>query len=337
MEDRATCQIVRILLTISLLCIVNCSDTSTSDIDADESLLPGLFTDLTIIVDSETRRYDYYMPENPGDSLRPLVFLLHGGGSNTDDLTGESGFKAPYRVWMDIAEADKLIIVYPEGTTNPSGELGWNDCRADATTNPTVNDVAFIDALIDHFSRTFNIDPNRIYATGTSNGGHMSLRLALELSDKIAAAAAVVAAMPERNGCSAMDNPVSVLFMNGTDDPLLPYNGGEVAPGIGGRGTVLSTQASIDYWIDVNQTDSTAAMADFPDIHAGDDSSVQRLTYSNGIDGTQVVLYKVSGGGHVEPSIREQYAAVVELYLGKQNHDIEMAQEIWDFFKSKTR
>jgi polyhydroxybutyrate depolymerase len=328
---------LRILLAISLLCILNCSDRSTSDVDEGESPLPGLFTDQTIIVDGETRCYDYYVPENLEGSLRPLVFLLHGGGSNTDDLTGESGFKAPYSVWMDIADAEKFLIVYPEGTTNPSGELGWNDCRADATTNPTVNDVAFIDTLIDHFSSTFNIDPNRIYATGTSNGGHMSLRLALELSDKITAAAPVVAAMPERNGCSAPDNPVSILFMNGTQDPLLPYNGGEVAPSIGGRGTVLSTQTSIDYWIDVNQTDSIAAIVNFPDIHSGDDSSVERLTYPNGIDGTQVVLYKVSGGGHVEPSIREQYSAIVELYLGKQNHDIEMAQEIWDFFKSKTR
>lgn len=334
MEGRSK---LRVLLAISLLCIFSCSDTSTSDVDGDESLLPGLFTDLTILVDGETRSYDYYMPDNVGCALCPLIFLLHGGGSNTDDLTGESGFKAPYKVWMDIADAEKFIIAYPEGTTNPLGELGWNDCRADATTNPTVNDVAFIDALIDHFSSTFNIDPNRIYATGTSNGGHMSLRLALELSDKIAAVAPVVAAMPESNGCSAPDQPVSVLFMNGTDDPLLPYNGGEVAPSIGGRGRVLSTQTSIDFWIDVNQTDSTAKIVPFPDINTEDDSSAKRFSYPNGMDGTQVVLYKVSGGGHVEPSMREQYSAIVELYLGKQNHDIEMAQEIWDFFKNKTR
>lgn len=222
--------VVQIVLTISLLSICSCSDTSMPDGDEGESPLPGLFTDHALIVDGSTRSYDYYIPDNLGSSLRPLVFLLHGGGSSKDDLTGESGFKAPYKVWMDIADSEKLVIVYPQGSLNPSAEPGWNDCRGDAATNPSVNDVAFIDALIDQFSSRFAIDPNRIYATGTSNGGHLSLRLALELSDKITAVAPVVAAMPERSSCRSPHNPVSVLFMNGTDDPILPYRGGEVAP-----------------------------------------------------------------------------------------------------------
>lgn len=253
--------------------------------------LPGLFIDNTIIVEDVTRSYDYYIPDDLGDMLCPLVFLLHGRGSSTDDLTGESGFKAPCKVWMDISDTEKVIIVYPEGTTNPSGELGWNDCRADATTNPTVDDVAFIQALIDQFSSAYSIDMDRIYATGTSNGGHMSLRLALELSDKIAAVAPVAAAMPGINGCGAPNDPISVLFMNGTDDPILPYGGGEVAPTIGGSGTVLSTQASINYWTQVNQTDAIAAIVDLPDIDTEDHTSVKCMTYSNGTDGAQVVLY----------------------------------------------
>jgi polyhydroxybutyrate depolymerase len=328
---------LRILLLLSLLCLLSCSDSSTPGADDGESPLPGLFIDNSIIVDDVARSYDYYIPDDLGDAFCPLIFLLHGGGSNTDDLTGESGFKAPYKVWMDISDTEKFIVVYPEGTINPSGELGWNDCRADATTNPTVNDVAFIEALIDRFSSDYNIDADRIYATGTSNGGHMSLRLALELSDKIAAAAPVVAAMPAMNGCSAPNDPVSILFMNGTHDPILPSSGGEVAPDIGGRGTVLSIQASIDFWTDVNRTDAIAQIVDFPDIDTADDTSVRRMTYPNGINGTQVVLYEVSNGGHVEPSIQEQYAPIVEVYLGRQNHDIEMAREIWSFFKNKMR
>jgi len=275
------------------------------------------------------------MPSDLGSSLSPLVFLLHGGGSNTDDFTGESGFKAPYKVWMDIADAEKFIVVYPEGTNNSLGDPGWNDCRADATTNPTVNDVGFIDALINHFSSSFSIDTNRIYASGTSNGGHMSLRLALELSNKIAAVAPVVAAMPAIS-CSGPVHPISVLFMNGTDDPLLPYNGGTVAPNIVGRGTVLSAQESVDFWTDFNQTDSSPTIIDFPDINTEDSSTVKSITYSNGVEGTQVILYEVSGGGHVEPSIQEQYASILESLLGKQNHDIEMAKEIWNLFKNKT-
>ena len=321
-------KLISAIILISLF--FNCH--KPSDVEIPES---GLFTNNTIVVEGVTRTYDYYVPSDMGSSLSPLVFLLHGGGSNTDDLTGESGFKAPYKIWMDIADAEKFIIVYPEGSNNPLGALGWNDCRADATTNPSVNDVGFIDALIGQFSSSFNIDTDRIYASGTSNGGHMSIRLALELSNKIAAVASVVAAMPAIR-CSDPVHPISVLFMNGTDDPLLPYNGGEVAPHIGGRGTVLSALESVNFWVDFNKTDSSHAIIIFPDINIEDNSTVKSITYSNGTEGTQVVLYEVSGGGHVAPSIQEQYAAMLELSLGNQNHDIEMATEIWTFFKNKT-
>ncbi|MCF6270585.1 MAG: hypothetical protein L3J41_12800 [Melioribacteraceae bacterium] len=295
----------------------------------------GLFTQNTIIVDSITRTYDYYIPSNLGFSPVPLVFMLHGGGSKSDDLTGESGFKAPYKVWMNIADNEKFIIVYPNGTINPLGGQGWNDCRADATTNPSVDDVGFIDSLIDYFSNLYNIDANQIYATGTSNGGHMSLRLALELSNKIAAVAPVVASMPASR-CSDPDYPISILFIIGTDDPLSPYNGGEVAPDIGGRGTVLSAEESINFWVVFNQTDTIPTIMNYQDINTTDNSTVKSITYSNGIELTQVVLYKILGGGHLEPSIQEQYSAILELSLGSQNHDIEMATVIWNFFKDKT-
>lgn len=300
----------------------------------DNQVENGLFTK-TIVVEGKTRTYDYYIPTELGSSLSPLVFLLHGGGSNSDDLTGESGFKAPYKVWMDIADDEKFIIVYPNGLINPLGGQGWNDCRADATTNPSVNDLGFIDALILHFSSLFNIDTNRIYASGTSNGGHMSLRLALELSSKIAAVAPVVAAMPAIR-CSDPFHPISVLFMIGTEDPLSPYDGGEVAPNIGGRGTVLSAQESVNFWVEFNQTDSVPSIINYQDINSMDNSTVKSSTYSNGAEGTQVVLYEVFDGGHVEPSIQEQYSAILELSLGNQNHDIEMATEVWNFFKNKT-
>ena len=156
----------------------------------------------------------------------------------------------------------------------------------------------------------------------------------VNMSNKIAAVP-VVASMPAMR-CSDPVHPISVLFMNGTDDPLLPYNGGTVVPHIPGRGTVLSAQESVNFWVDFNQTSSSLTIINFPDINLEDNSSVKSYTYSNGIEGTQVVLYEVSGGGHVEPSIQKQYSAILELSLGKQNHDIEMAKEIWSFFKNKT-
>ena len=136
--------------------------------------------------------------------------------------------------------------------------------------------------------------------------------------------------------CSDPVHPISVLFMIGTNDPLSPYNGGEVAPNIGGRGTVLSAQESVNFWVEFNQTDSNPSIMNYQNINTTDNSTVKRSTYSNGTDASQVVLYEVLGGGHLEPSIQEQYSTILELSLGNQNHDIEMATEIWNFFKNKT-
>ncbi|MCX7550239.1 alpha/beta hydrolase family esterase [Xanthomarina sp. F2636L] len=295
----------------------------------------GLFTEHTIVIDGLTRNYDFYIPSYIDSMSVPLIFMLHGGSLTSDDLTGKSGLKAPYKVWMDIAEKEKFIIVYPNGAISPLGKQGWNDCREDATTNPSVDDVSFIDSLISHFSNTYNINTNQIYATGTSNGGHMALRLALELSHKIAAVAPIAASMPA-DICNNPNNPISVLFMVGTDDPLSPYIGGEVAPNIGGRGTVLSVEESVSFWINFNQTDSIPFIENFQDINTTDNSSVRSTTYSNGIESTQVALYDILGGGHLEPSIQEQYSTQLESVLGNQNHDIEMALIIWNFFSDKT-
>ena len=165
----------------------------------------------------------------------------------------------------------------------------------------------------------------------------MALRLALELSDQIAAVAVVASAMPKVNACGPPAHPVSVLFMNGTADPLLPYEGGEVAKGWGKRGSVISADASVHYWIKHNQTKTEPEVKQFPQRKQGGRSSVTCYRYSGGKEGAAVVLYKIEGGGHTEPSIKELYSGPFELQVGLQNCDIEMADEVWCFFKDKQK
>ena len=315
--------------------IFGCAGSSSPSATSEASNEPGLFASHAIEIDGTSRSFDFFIPTNLGPSEPPLVFLFHGAKLNTDHLTGERGRVAPYSVWMELAKAEKFIVVYPQGAVGPLDGPGWNDCRADASTNPAEDDVAFVAALIDQFVRTHNVDPQRVYASGTSNGGHMSLRLAHELSDKIAAVAPMVAAMPAIS-CNVPVNPISVLFMNGTVDPLLPYGGGKVAPEAGGRGTVLSAQESVAAWVTFNQTDEIPTVRAFADIDPSDGSTVTSTTYMNGIEETEIVLYEIAGGGHVEPSLQEQYSRIFEVTFGRQNHDIEMATEIWNFFRSKT-
>lgn len=322
-----------LFLLVLIANLVSCSGSSSDSTQETDDI--GLFANHSVVFEGLTRSYDYYIPNNLGSSPRPLIILLHGGGSRSEDLTGTSGFKAPYTVWMDIAEEEKLILLYPDGALNSEGGQGWNDCRADTDTNPTTNDVGFISALIDEFAMSFDIDINRIYVSGSSNGGLMSLRLAQELSDKVAAVAPVLGAIPAVNECAAPTHPISVLLMNGTSDTRLPYNGGVINAVAGNRGTILSTQESIEFWIGFNQTNLSPVVQDFEDVNGLDQSTVKSFTYTGGIEDTEVVLYKISGGGHVEPSILEQYSLLLELSLGKQNHDIEMAREVWKFFKDK--
>ena len=290
-----------------------------------------------IVVDSKTRRYAIYIPKELGDSPCPLIFELHGGGIYIEDMTGESGHKTPYKLWMNLADIEKFIVIYPEGLNGTYGKPTWNDCRANSIVSSTADDVHFITVLIDSISSLYKIDPDRIYASGTSNGGLMVLRLAVELSDKIASVAAIAASMPDSSECGQPVNPISVLFMNGTEDNHLPYNGGTVSnPPNPDHGTVYSTDESVHIWTAFNQTDTIPVVYSFPDLNKKDNSTVTSYTYSNGIEGTEVVLYKVVGGGHSAPSILERYSWLFEKYYGKQNHDIEMVWEVWKFFKNKS-
>ncbi len=296
----------------------------------------GLHTE-TIVIDGSTRRYAIYVPETLGNSIYPLIIELHGGGTYIEDMTGENGNRSPYKLWMTLADAEKFIVVYPEGMDGIYNKPSWNDCRSNATVLSDADDVRFISALIEEISLQYPVDTHRIYASGTSNGGFMVLRLAAELSDKIAAVAATAASMPDSSECNIPVNPISVLFMNGTDDNYVPYNGGTISnPPDPDHGTTSSTEASVDFWIEFDQTDTVPVVYDFPNINTEENSMVTRYSYGNGMEGTEVILYKINGGGHTTPSILEQYSPIYELLVNEQNHDIEMSEEVWEFFKEKT-
>ncbi len=295
-----------------------------------------LFTK-TIMVDGLERRYAIYIPEGIKNISIPLVFELHGGGIYIEDMTGESGFKTPYKLWMNLAETEKFIVVYPEGLNGAYGKPTWNDCRGDCSVYSNADDVKFITVLIEHLMKEYNIDSNKIYVSGTSNGGFMALRLAVELGDKIAAVAAIAAGMPAKSKCKNPFHPISVLFMNGTNDNHMPYSGGYVSnPPNPLHGSVLSTDSSVSFWVHFNKTDTIPLISTFNDLDSNDGGVVDKFVYKNGLKETSVVLYKINGGGHSAPSIKERYSKLFEKYFNKQNHDIEMTNEVWNFFKSKS-
>ncbi len=324
-----------IFLGITIVTIIFCVGCHKPD-KPNELYDSGLFT-RHITVDGIERRYAVYIPKDIENKTVPLIFELHGGGVYTEDMTGESGHKTPYKLWMELAETEKFIVVYPEGINGAYGKPTWNDCRGNCTVSSDADDVHFVETLISTISTQYSIDNQRIYASGTSNGGFMALRLAVCLSDKIAAVAAIASAMPAVSECNNPNNPVSILFMNGTDDNHMPYNGGYISnPPNPNHGSALSTDTSVAFWVNFNQTYTIPEHYVYPDLDTDDGGVVERFSYKNGTQGTEVILYKVNGGGHSAPSIREQYSALFEQYFNKQNHDIEMTTEVWNFFKDKT-
>jgi len=281
--------------------------------------------------DGLTRTFIYYEPNDLPAEPVPLVFVLHGGGQNAFvTMAGTHEGK-----WNDLADEEKFIVIYPEGRPDPvsTNEYHWNDCRADVTdpdTLSTEDDVGFVIELINWASSNFDIDANRIYAAGTSNGGLMAYRLAMELGDQIAAVAAIIANMAAESECATPTVPISVLIMNGTDDSLMPDDGGCVSVCPSGKGTVESTQDSVDFWVNLNSTDTTPSVQSFPDIETNDHSTVTMHTYGSGLAGTEVVYYRVDGGGHQVPGPTQPSGDPPS--LGWKNQDIFAAEEIWTFF-----
>ncbi|MET2984724.1 alpha/beta hydrolase family esterase [Aureibaculum conchae] len=315
------------LFTILIL-LIGCSK---SDDEVDESdFEKGLLENQSITISGTNRDYHLYVPNNPTNA--PIVFLFHANRSNYNlllgiGLTANREIKAPYKTWINIAQQENIVLVVPNGI-----DRGWNDCRNDATGNPNSDDVLFTEKLMDFVINKYQANSSKVFVVGTSNGGHMAMRLAQEIPNKLKAFAAIVAANPKDSQCTNSRMPVSALFMNGTEDDILPYEGGSME---GRRGNVFSAQETIDYWVNRNETDTTPIKTEFANTNTTDNCTVTKYVYGNGTNNTEVTFYKVDNGGHAEPSIAERYSDDFLSTLGNQNSDIEMAIEVWNFFKTK--
>ncbi len=274
----------------------------------------------------------------PDDSTRvrgrPLVLLLHGHTGSAAQVLGQQKSASPMAVWLDIAERETLLVAALDGTPGPDRQRGWNDCRRDAPGNPAADDVGFVRETILRLRRDYGIDTTRIDAMGMSNGAMMTFRLALELKPPLAAFAAVCGSMADGGACGPPPRATSALIVAGTDDPLVPYHGGPVRFGKQERGTVIGIEAAVDLWRVRAGLPTTPRIAEIP--HAGSDdlTHATRFTYGSAA-GPQVTFVRIDGGGHVEPSASQRVRRLYERVVGYQNHDFEIAEEAWAFFKDK--
>ena len=253
------------------------------------------------------RSYSFYVPASYNGSVAyPLVLNLHG-------YTSFGWQQSLYGDFKPIADTAGFIVVHPEGTVQPgtTNTQFWNV----GFFASNVDDVAFLEALIDTISAEYNINPRRIYSTGMSNGGFMSYHLACQ-SDRFAAIASVTGSMTVTTATSCNPSrPIPVMQIHGTADATVPY---------AGNSGFLPIDSVVNYWVQFNNCPTPATMTNVPDVAPTDGATAEHYVYAPGDGGASVELFKIINGAHTWPG--------APLTIDVTCMDISASKEIWRFF-----
>lgn len=252
-----------------------------------------------------------------GEGPQPTVLVLHGALGTAEITLRSTGF-------AEATQQHGFTAVYPDGI-----DRQWHDGRIGG--HGSVDDVAFLRALVERLVADRIARPDAVYLAGISNGGMMSLTMMCKASELFAGVGTIIANLPAGIGACAL-KPVPAVMINGTADPMVPYRGGEVGLG-GGRGMVESVDATLAL---LAKADACAA-AGRPDPIAKKDPSAAtsafRIDWQGCRPGTSLTAYRVDGGGHALPG-----RPAIRLFggrLGPSNQDFDSAEAIIDVFAQK--
>lgn len=235
---------------------------------------------LSLEHDGLTREYQLYVPTSyDGSSQFPLLFNFHGfGGTVTDHLQAAD--------MRSLANSEKFLLVYPQGSSL-GGYSHWNAAIPSADNKSSADDIGFVRKMITSISASHQVNSDRIYACGYSNGAFFSYYLACYLSDKIAGVGSVSGTMLEETYQQGQPTrAVPMINLHGTADSVVPYAGGD---------GLVSISNLVNFWVGKNAAGTTPATTT---LNSGD-LSVERSVYSDSNGTSWVEHYKVNGGGHV--------------------------------------
>lgn len=264
------------------------------------------------------RSWIVYVPASyDASNPAPLVLNLHGRLSNAASQAYMSDFNS-------IAEREGIIVLYPNGI-----DTEWNYLRGIFDVNvDNHSDEAFIRNLINDLHHDLNIDRNRMYVTGLSNGGFMTQRLACTMQDEFTAFASVAATAPYAIDQLCEDaNPVPLMYIHGTADSIVRWNG-NVVQDADGTSFYISypMQDSFNFWGIHNQCTGEAENEILPVVD--EETQTEILTLTNCAENTTTIIYVVHGGGHVWHGTRTLEYDL----LGENSQDFNSSEVIWEFF-----
>jgi polyhydroxybutyrate depolymerase len=260
----------------------------------------------SIKVDGNYRSFHFNPKAIKSDAS--LVFILHGSGGNGWQMM-EGASKL-----IEKAPAENALLVFPDGYKNY-----WNECRKAASSLANKEDIdenTFFDSMINYFKDKYKINDQHVFAIGTSGGGQMCYKLAMTMPGKFRAVTALIANVPaiDNLDCSEAKVAIPIMIVNGTEDPLNPYEGGMMQSGDFIMGNVRSTDKSFQYWATLAGYQGSPLKESVPDNDPTDGKTIERYTYKKK-GKPEVVLLKVVGGKHDYPN------------------DIDVHVEGWEFFK----
>lgn len=290
-------------------------------------------------VGDEGRAYVVQLPDASGPL--PVVLMIHGGGGNSHNapaLTAPDGDADNPDGMNAVAAEHGYILVYPDGTGKGllSGLHTWNagggqgdwQCVSGNACKDGIDDVMYFNQVLDDLERWADVDTSRVYATGISNGGAMSYRLAHAMPDRLAAIAPVASA--DQYGIADGDTPtvpMPILHVHGTEDPCWPWEGGAEACAQKDGGVKAGVDPTLALWAQVNGcSDEAPVVESLPD--QAEDGTTSTIETWQGCT-ADLVVWRITGGGHTWPD-GEQY--LKEKTVGRVERDANGNARILDFF-----
>lgn len=271
------------------------------------------------------RTFVYHVPKKLKG--RPKLIMGYPGTKMTAGLmqvfTGHE--------FDELADRDEnAIIVYLQGYKS-----NWNDCRKVApypSKKLNIDDVAFTKEVIAYFVKKYDIEEKEVFAVGFSNGGGMVMKLAKLKPEWFKGFAVIGTNLPEdsNNDCTAVNQPVSLIYINGEEDPIVPFKGGRVTLDGEDFGIVKSAEETFNYWLEVskcNRKEDNVKV--FYDPKSPQKATAYLYNYSSSTTGKQICFIRIVNGGHTIPN--RNFRAPIKK-LGRMNKEVDSPVLIWNFF-----